>query len=277
MSLTWEEFFSCNQNHDQEDQNNDYIERIDLRELITNHAWDDFFDEIEDKEYYIELEEELTKKICKEHISPIYPLPQKLFYPMNKLSPKQIKVVIIGQDPYFNIDPQTNEPQAMGLAFSVPTGAKIPASLLSIYNNLIKFKHMLDSSNSSICKPKTGNLKPWLKQGVFLFNASLTVTAGKPGSHSKLWIDFMEDLLLYLVKKNPNIIFVLWGKDALNVKAIIGPNHNFIISSHPSPLSNYKKMGNYPAFNDVDHFGLINKYLVANNMKPISWDKDLCY
>jgi uracil-DNA glycosylase len=253
--LTWKQFFDD--------------EQVNLRDLIINSEWDEFFNNVEHEDYFHELQDDLTTAVQRESIKPIYPLPQRVFYPMNILDPKAIKVIIIGQDPYFNLDPNTNEPQAMGLAFSVPCGSKIPPSLLNIYKNMVKFNHLK-------CMPKTGNLKPWLKQGVFLFNACLTVEAGHAGSHCDLWSAFMEDLIEYIVDVNPDVVMALWGKNALAIKSILGNDYNYTISSHPSPLSNTKSLGKYPPFADTDHFSEINDRLQEQGLQPIDWNKGVC-
>lgn len=111
-------------------------------------------------------------------------------------------------------------------------------------------------------------------QGVLLLNTSLTVYKNQPNCHSKLWSSFTNELIKILSQEYTNLIFVLWGSNALKVSTCIQniQNHKLIISSHPSPLSCHKKFKEYSSFNDTDHFGLINKYLKEYNKKMIVWN-----
>ena len=176
-------------------------------------------------------------------------------------------MVLIGQDPYISKEIHNNKivSQAMGLSFSVPIGVKIPPSLVNIFNNLLKFKHILEY-------PKHGNLQAWAQQGCLLLNSSLTVKEGDSNSHANIWVEFTNKIINYISDNKENICFVLWGRNAADKSPLInGDKHNIIISSHPSPFSCGKTMGSYKAFNDVDHFGLINKYLEENKKDKIIW------
>jgi len=136
----------------------------------------------------------------------IYPYPENLFAPFNYTSFNDIKVVFIGQDPYFSNEIHNNKiiPQAMGLAFSVPNGMKIPSSLKNIFKNLKKFGH-------TISIPKSGNLISWAFQGCLMINASLTVQHGHKNSHAKIWSQFTDQIIKYISDNLKNIVFVLWG------------------------------------------------------------------
>ena len=143
---------------------------------------------------------------------------------------------------------------------------KIPPSLDNIFNNLIKYGHMTE-------KPENGNLSLWAAQGCLMLNTALTVVDGEKKSHSHLWSWFTDEVISYISKNCDEIIFVIWGADAAKKLELINQDrHHTIISSHPSGLSAHKKMGNYPAFMDHDHFGIINDYLFERNKRTISWD-----
>lgn len=203
----------------------------------------------------------------------ILPYPKYVFYAF-KLTPyDNVKVVFIGQDPYhgveIHVDNKTKEkyvaPQSMGACFSVATGIKIPSSLKNILNNQIKYGH-IDKM------PNHGNLEEWAKQGCLLLNTALTVRYKEPNCHAKAWSWFTDAIITHLSEKKPHLIFVLWGKPALNKKSLIDESkHTIIISSHPSGLSAHNKLGNYPSFNENDHFKQINDDLVKNNYEKIDW------
>lgn len=247
--------------------------------LIINKNWIKIFDEI-DKDTYKKTENNYNNLInSKENIFPVY---KNIFNFTNYSIPDEIKVVLLGQDPYHGIfiDSRTNSyfPQAMGLAFSVPLECKIPPSLDNIYYNMLKFGHIIK-------KPTHGNLEFFAYQGILLLNTSLSVEQSKPNSHQQLWLMFTDELLKIISSKYKNLIFVLWGSSAYDKLKIIKnkESHKFIISSHPSPLSAYKSFKNYNSFMETDHFGLINNYIndfneleenKINNkyIQPIVWD-----
>lgn len=219
-----------------------------LQKWMISESWMEFFSK------QSKLLENISKELEKE-VNTIYPPKKYIFYAFNNLDVADIKVVIIGQDPYFNPH------EAMGLAFSVPIGVAIPSSLGNIFKNLVKYKHIIEP-------PKSGDLTEWLLQGVFLMNASLTVMAGKKNSHKHLWSKFTIELIKYLSNVLNKCVFVAWGADAKKLLDYVDNRHSTIISSHPSGLSCHRPLGNYAPFNDVDHFGLINKTLD----KPINWN-----
>lgn len=180
----------------------------------------------------------------------VYPKPEDIFNSFNLCAYKDIKVVIIGQDPYHN------EGQAQGLAFSVPEGFPIPPSLKNIYTELL--------SDLGI-KNITGNLIPWARQGVFLINTALTVEKNKPMSHTKIgWQDFVIDAIKEIDKKE-NVIFLLWGGEAKKFKKYIGERNHIIEGPHPSPLSCYR------GFYGSKPFSKINELLNLNGLKEINW------
>jgi len=221
--------------------------------------WTGYFDFSDEQLSKIEnrvAEETFTKNI--------FPYPELVMNCFNYTLPENLKVVILGQDPYIKRIDQI--PQAMGLSFSIPTGMKpFPPSLINIYENLNKFKHLM-------FKPSNGNLQFWANQGCLLLNTSLTVEENKPGSHTGIWKVFTNQIIESLSNKFDNLIFVLWGTHAYEkINLIDLDKHKVIISSHPSPLSVNGPMMSYPAFKELDHFGKINKMLFDTSQQQIIW------
>lgn len=183
----------------------------------------------------------------------IYP-PRDLIFNALKLTPyKDVKVVIVGQDPYHG------EGEAHGLSFSVQKGIKLPPSLKNIYKEL--------QSDLGIEPSKNGDLTKWAKEGVLLLNATLTVKKDTPNSHSKLgWEPFTDYVIKKLNAKNAPIVFILWGNFARSKnKFITNPIHFVIESAHPSPFSaNSGFFGSRP-------FSKTNEFLKKNNIKEIDW------
>ncbi len=233
---------------------------------IINKTWYDIFDLI-DKDIYEITEESYNELINSElsSIKMIFPIYKNIFNFTNYCIPQDIKVCIIGQDPYHGIylNKKTYQsyPQAMGLSFSVPKECPLPPSLENIYSNMIKYGHMIK-------KPSHGNLEFWAYQGVLLLNTSLTVEKSKPNSHQSTWFEFTDELIKIISQKINNIVFVIWGSNAYDKIKLIHnkDNHRFIISSHPSPLSAHKPFKNYNSFVNTDHFGLVNQYLEEFNL-----------
>jgi uracil-DNA glycosylase len=221
---------------------------------IINPNWIQIFNEI-DKDIY-EITEDSYNELL-ENKTNIFPTYKNIFNFTNYCIPEEIKVVILGQDPYhgiyFDSKTKSNYPQATGISFSVPKGCQIPPSLQNIYSNLLKFSHIVKI-------PPHGNLEFLAYQGILFLNTSLTVTQSKPNSHQNIWFEFTDELIKIISKKFDNLIFVLWGSNAIDKLKIITnkSTHKFIISS---PLSAYKSIKQYPSFMEMDHFGLINKYI----------------
>ncbi|ASZ09002.1 uracil-DNA glycosylase [Mesoplasma chauliocola] len=185
----------------------------------------------------------------------IYPIKQDCLRLFSLVKPEDIKVIIIGQDPYHN------PKQADGIAFSANNKIKSPKSLINIFKELdndLKIKHF-----------DNNDLTGWVKQGVLLINTCWTVIENKPGSHSKLgWQEIVSEILNKLNEINPNIIYCLWGNYAKKVyKNLDLKTKNFIESAHPSPLSYYK------GFENSKPFSKINTILLNNNLAPIDWSK----
>lgn len=197
----------------------------------------------------------LSSFIFQEYASKeIYPKSEDIFKAFWLTPFSQVKVVIIGQDPY-------HEPnQAHGLCFSVPVETNTPPSLKNIYREMeadLNIKKNLDQ----------GNLEYLAKQGVLLLNSVLTVVSRQAGSHSKKgWEEFSDEVIKVLSDKKQNIVFILWGKYAQNKKRLINnKKHLVLLSPHPSPLSAYK------GFFGCKHFSKTNEYLKRNKSKSIIW------
>lgn len=172
-----------------------------------------------------------------------------------RLTPlNNLKVVILGQDPYHN------DGQAHGLSFSVPAGIAIPPSLRNIYTELVTdipgFKY-----------PNHGNLSKWAEQGVLLLNATLTVRAHEAGSHQKKgWEFFTDEIIKSISDQAENVVFLLWGSYAIKKSALIDSKKHLILTAvHPSPLSVYR------GFFGCAHFSKANEYLRYHNKLPIDW------
>lgn len=164
-----------------------------------------------------------------------------------------VKVVIIGQDPYHGPG------QAHGLAFSVRTGVPAPPSLQNI------FKEIHQEYGTPL--PPNGNLQRWADQGVLLLNNTLTVEAHRAGSHrGRGWEEFTAHIIKLLSDKKEHLVFLLWGRDARSKKALIDTSKHLVLeAAHPSPLSAYH------GFFGCNHFRLANDYLQKNGLKPINW------
>ena len=224
-------------------------DKVDLKKLCIHKSWKKLFTLLFQDERFNKLENYLTKCKCKP--VNILPYPELVFNAF-LLSIKKVKIIILGQDPYINIEKKI--PQAMGLSFSVPIGIKTPSSLQNIYKNLLKYNHIKEI-------PNHGNLEHLVNQGVLLLNSSLTVQENISNSHELYWCWFTDEIIKYLANYNNNIIFILWGKNAINKLNLIN-NCKFIASSHPSGLSYNKPCGIYPAFASCDF---------AKDL-PIKWD-----
>ena len=206
-------------------------------------------------------------KLCNENEKEVYPYPDLIFNTFNKCSPNKVKVVIIGQDPYLSAHTIFEEkvPEAMGMAFSVQDGIPIPSSLKNIFKNLKRNKHIDEI-------PESGDLTSWNKQGILLLNTALTLQEGIKLSHAKYWKSITDYIIKYLSDNYEDLIFVTWGRPAYEKVELIDTNkHHIIASSHPSGLSCNKPMGEFPPFDNQDHFGMINKKLKELGKDEINW------
>lgn len=183
----------------------------------------------------------------------VYPKGSLIFNAFNRTPFDKVKVVIIGQDPYHGAG------QAMGLSFSVPQGIPIPPSLANIYKELA-----MEFPDYRI--PKHGDLSYWADQGVLLLNASLTVLAGRAGSHSQIgWQTFTDAAIRALSTQKDHLVFMLWGNFAKAKAPLIDNNRHAILTAiHPSPLGR-------GGFFGCNHFRLANDYLQQHGNPPIDW------
>lgn len=181
-----------------------------------------------------------------------YPKGKNIFKAFELTPFDQVKVVLLGQDPYHG------EGQAMGLCFSVPNGIVYPPSLRNI---------IIELKNDTGIELKSGDLTPWAKQGVFLLNATLTVRAHQAGSHQKKgWETFTNSVIHKISEEKEHVVFILWGSYAQQKINLIDTRKHFIIKSvHPSPLSAHRGFfGSRP-------FSLTNEYLTSKKIEPIQW------
>ena len=209
-------------------------------ELLKNEFESDYF-----KKLQLFLDEEYKTKT-------IYPIAENVFNALNFVKFDDVKVVIIGQDPYH----QPN--QAHGLAFSVKNQI-IPPSLKNIYKEI--------ENDLGRCSITNGDLSQWAKQGVLLLNTVLTVRESQPNSHKNMgWERLTEHIIQLLNERNKPIVFLLWGSNAINLgKSIDRTKHLVLTAPHPSPLSAYN------GFFGCKHFSKANEFLIKNNEQPINW------
>ncbi|MFG1484000.1 uracil-DNA glycosylase [Halobacteriovorax sp. HFRX-2_2] len=217
-------------------------------EHLNDKGWLNFLKAEFQKEYMISLSEFLDSE---EEV--IYPRPEEFFAALNLTPLENVKVVILGQDPYHG------EGQAHGLSFSVKKGVKIPPSLRNIYKEL--------NGDLGLDIPEHGYLEEWAKQGVLLLNNCLTVRKAQAGSHHKKgWEKFTAKIIDIINEHCENVVFILWGGPAQKKgKNIDETKHLVIKSPHPSPLSSYR------GFFGSKPFSQANAYLIEHNRKAISW------
>jgi len=214
-------------------------------------SWKEALQEEFCKPYFQQIVEFL--KVEKTQGKIIYPPGSLIFNAFNTTPFGKVKVVLIGQDPYHGPG------QAHGLCFSVQNGIALPPSLQNIYKEL--------HNDIGIPIPKTGNLTHWAEQGVFLLNASLTVRAGDPMSHSRIgWATFTDAVIQIISSQKRNIVFLLWGKFAQDKQMLIDTTKHYVLkAAHPSPLSASS------GFFGCRHFSKTNNFLVKNGIDPVDW------
>lgn len=208
-----------------------------------------------EKPYMQALREFLKQEKAMGHV--IYPPMPLVFNAFNCTPFTQVRVVIIGQDPYHGHD--HGQPQAHGLSFSVPRGIALPPSLQNIFKEI--------AQDLGIVMPKNGDLTPWAEQGVLLLNATLTVEQGQAGSHQgRGWEEFTDAAIAALNQYREGLVFVLWGSYAQKKGAFIDATKHLVLKSpHPSPLSAHR------GFFGNRQFSTINRYLVERGQAPINW------
>lgn len=212
--------------------------------------WDEILKEEFSSPSYIALREFLKKEYSN---YTVYPSMYDIFNSMKYTSFDDVKVVLLGQDPYHN------EGQAMGLSFSVPEGVDVPPSLVNMYKEL----------NAELGVPikKSGDLRGWARQGVLLLNAVLTVRAHQANSHKgKGWEQFTDSIIKKISDKKEGVVFLLWGANARSKKPLIDTKKHLVLEcAHPSPLSAYN------GFFGCGHFKKTNDYLISGGKTPIDW------
>lgn len=220
-------------------------------EKMYDESWAPILKPLFQQDYMKELSAFVQQE--RQHLE-IFP-PQNLVFNAFRLTPfHEIKVVILGQDPYHNVG------QAHGLSFSVPSGIAFPPSLRNIFAELAT-----DIPGFQI--PNAGDLTKWAKQGALLLNATLTVRAHQAGSHQKQgWETFTDQIIEKISAELDGVVFLLWGSYAQKKSVLIDSKKHLILKSvHPSPLSVYR------GFFGSKHFSQANAYLSAKGKKPIDW------
>jgi uracil-DNA glycosylase len=213
-------------------------------------SWKKILKDEFNSQYFIELKEFLIEEKKKYNV---YPPGRLIFNAFNKTPFENIKVVLLGQDPYHG------KGQAHGLCFSVPKGISLPPSLVNIFKEL--------KTDLNVPIPAHGNLEKWADQGVFLLNATLTVRASQPGSHqNKGWEVFTDSVIKKISEKRAGLIFLLWGKYAQAKEVLIDTNKHYILkAAHPSPYS-----ADYGFFG-CKHFSKTNNILSRHGLSVIDW------
>lgn len=223
-----------------------------MAKLVNNLSrnWTSLLKSETESPYFNMLEEFLQSEINDG--KSIYPPAELIFNAYNMTSFKNLKIVVIGQDPYHNPG------EAMGLSFSVPQGNKIPPSLRNIYKEL--------NDDLGFAIPDHGNLTKWADQGVLLINAFLTVEHNKPGSHRKIGWDKFTDATIHLISEmKEHVVFMLWGNFAKSKLPLINVDKHLVLeAAHPSPLARGAYFGS-------KHFSKANNYLESHGYAPIDW------
>lgn len=219
-------------------------------EVRIEESWRTVLHEIFDKKYFKDL---VTFVKSEYATQTVYPPGKYIFNAFDQCPLDDVKVVILGQDPYHGPG------QAHGLSFSVRPGVPFPPSLLNIFKEI--------KSDLGIDMPPNGDLTRWAKQGVFLLNATLTVRAGQAGSHQKHgWEEFTDSVIHTISEKRSHVVFLLWGAYAGKKAELIDQHKHLILKApHPSPLSAHR------GFLGCKHFSKANAYLQSKGIEPIKW------
>lgn len=221
------------------------------REIKLHAQWREAIGDEFEKDYMQSLREFLIQR--KQQGAVIYPPTQQWFSALNSTPFEDVRVVILGQDPYHGAG------QAHGLCFSVTPGIKVPPSLVNIYKEI--------KSDLGIDQPDHGCLISWAQQGVLLLNATLTVEDASAGAHQgKGWEQFTDQIIKTINQQRQAVVFMLWGSYAQKKSAMIDSSRHLILKSvHPSPLSAYR------GFFGCGHFSAANRYLEQQGLEPIDW------
>jgi len=222
-----------------------------VREIQLDPSWKARLEDEFHLPYMTQLREFLLQR--KQQGAVIYPPGPKIFNALNSTPFDQVKVVILGQDPYHGPG------QAHGLCFSVPDGVAIPPSLANIFREI--------EQDIGQRPPQNGNLQRWAQQGVLLLNAVLTVERGRAGAHQgKGWERFTDRVVKELSEGRDGLVFMLWGSYAMKKGANIDRSRHLVLTApHPSPLSAHR------GFFGCRHFSKANQYLIAHGRKPVTW------
>ncbi len=214
-------------------------------------SWQNIIEKEKQKDYYQSLKEEIDRRY---ETTTVFPPQSKIFNAFLKTPIENLKVVILGQDPYHGLG------QAQGLSFSTPSDIKNPPSMQNILKEINE-----DLQKVSSCID--GDLTAWAEQGVLLLNTILTVEESKPKSHHKLgWEIFTDNIIKYISSNCENVVFLLWGSPAIAKSKLIDESrHHILTAPHPSPLSAYR------GFFGCKHFSKTNEFLNSIGKKPIDW------
>lgn len=220
-------------------------------EVTIESSWKQVLQQEFDQPYFQEIV--LFLKAAIRSGKTIYPNGANIFHAFNSTPFDQVRVVILGQDPYHN--PQ----QAHGLSFSVPEGIAKPPSLMNIFKEL--------HQDIGMPTPTSGNLENWAAQGVLLLNAALSVEAHQPMSHSKIgWHRFTNEVIRIISEKKENVVFLLWGNFAKSKQEFIDTQKHLVLTAaHPSPLSAHQ------GFLGCKHFSHTNEWLTSKGLAAIDW------
>jgi uracil-DNA glycosylase len=221
--------------------------------MYLNSDWKKLLKEDMASPYFLQLRQFLTNERAQNKV--IYPENKNIFNCLNSTPFNDVKVVIIGQDPYHG------ENQAHGLSFSVKPTVKVPPSLRNIY------KELAEDLNCPV--PDSGNLQAWANQGVLLLNNTLTVEQSLPAGHKNIgWEKFTDKIIELLNTQRLHLVFILWGSPAQKKASKVDSSKHLILKApHPSPLSCYR------GFFGGKYFSKTNEYLTSKHIKPINWEK----
>lgn len=241
--------------------NNDipiYVSESKSYEMIKlQPQWQAIVAQEQQQPYYKNLSDSVAQQRADGDV--IFPSEEDVFSAFTTVDLAQVKVVILGQDPYHGVG-SSGESQAHGLAFSVRKGIKVPPSLVNIYKELTQ-------DITDFVTPSHGYLMEWAEQGVLLLNTVLTVKQGQAHSHAKLgWEIFTDKIIAELNEQNSGCVFMLWGSHAQKKGKNISQDKHLVLNGpHPSPLSAYR------GFFGCQHFSKANQWLSDNNIEPIDW------
>ena len=219
--------------------------------VTIGNEWDALLQDEFQKDYYQQLRAFLTEEYKS---GPVYPPKEDIFNALKYTSYSDVKLVILGQDPYHGPG------QAHGMCFSVRPGVPMPPSLQNIFKEL--------HDDIGIFPPKTGYLVPWAREGVLLLNTVLTVRDGQPNSHKNQgWEQLTDRIITLLGEREHPIVFLLWGSHARKKKELIhAPHHLILECAHPSPLSAHR------GFFGCEHFSKANQFLYDHGIDPVDWN-----